>query len=281
MSSSVQRSLSIRHLSAVRIGIVCVLTVASHSSARSQTTDARSVGGTRTPSLPEEPQPHRSEDEVTVRGTPLRFVRDQGMIWTSPLRLQPADLKWLVPLAAASAASVATDHHTMGSVVTHNASFNQANVNASNVVVGGLIAAPAGIYGFGYFGGDAHAREAGLLGGEAILDGLVIEQGLKLIAWRERPAKDNARGLFFQSGAGVDSSFPSSHSVVAWSSAAVIAGEYPSPWIRLGVYSLATGVSVTRVLGQQHFPSDVLIGSAAGWLIGNYVYRTHHRYRAP
>jgi membrane-associated phospholipid phosphatase len=42
------------------------------------------------------------------------------------------------------------------------------------------------------------------------------------------------------------------------------------------LYSAATGISVTRVLGQQHFPSDVLVGSAAGWFVGHYVYHKHH-----
>ena len=89
---------------------------------------------------------------------------------------------------------------------------------------------------------------------------------------------DHARGRFFQTGVGVDSSFPSSHSVLAWSSAAALAEEYPSRWVQFGVYSMATAVSVTRVLGQEHFPSDVLVGSAAGWLVGHYVYRAHHRH---
>jgi membrane-associated phospholipid phosphatase len=44
---------------------------------------------------------------------------------------------------------------------------------------------------------------------------------------------------------------------------------------------LATGVSLTRVLGPQHFPSDVLVGGVAGWLIGPYVFQKHHVYHAP
>jgi membrane-associated phospholipid phosphatase len=30
-----------------------------------------------------------------------------------------------------------------------------------------------------------------------------------------------------------------------------------------------------RVLGQEHFPTDVLAGGAAGWLIGHYVFEKH------
>jgi len=227
-------------------------------------------------SLPDAPQPEAAQ-EVTLKGTPLAILQDQRAIWTSPAHIRASNLKWLAPLAAATGVAIATDHHVMGSVVSRDGSFNNANVNASNVLVGGLIAAPVALFGVGQWKKDSHARETGILAGEAILDGVVVEQGMKLIFWRERPSMDNARGLFFQGNAGTDSSFPSSHSVLAWSSAAVIAEEYPSRWTQLGVYSLATGVSLTRVLGQEHFPTDVLVGSAAGWLVGHYVYRSHHR----
>ncbi len=257
---------------------ICTVAVALSAPAQVQVGTSHSAEGSSSPSLPNAPVPQvRDKEGVTLRNTPVHFLSDQRAIWTSPIRLRAHDLKWFLPLAAATGASVATDHHVMNSVVSHNANFNQANVNASNVLIGGFVAAPVALYGFGHFRNDAHARETGILSGEALLDGVVVEQGMKLIFWRERPAQDNSRGLFFQGRAGVDSSFPSSHSVLAWSAAAVIAEEYPSRWRQLGIYSLATGVSLTRVLGQQHFPTDVLVGSAAGWLIGHYVYRARHR----
>lgn len=164
----------------------------------------------------------------------------------------------------------------MASVVSHDKSFNQANINTSNVLVGTVLVLPAVLYGYGHFQQSEHAREAGLLGAEALGDGVIAEQGMKLIFWRERPYVDGSRGLFFQSNAGIDSSFPSSHSLLAFSTAAVIAGEYPSRWTQVGVYSMAACVGVTRVLGQEHFPTDVLVGGAVGWLIGHYVYRSRH-----
>jgi len=166
----------------------------------------------------------------------------------------------------------------MRDVVSHDPGFNNDNINASNALVGGFIAAPVALYGYGFLEHHTHARQAGILTGEAMVDGLVVEQGMKLIFWRERPGVDNYRGQFFQSSVGIDSSFPSSHCVVAWSAAAAIAGEYPSRWTEAAVYTAATGVSLTRVLGQEHFPSDVLVGSAAGWLVGHYV---THRHRWP
>jgi membrane-associated phospholipid phosphatase len=237
-------------------------------------------------SLPDAPLPQSADrvqgndrEAVTLRDTPMHILKDQAAIWTSPVRMEPHDLEWLVPLTLATGAAIGTDHRALSSVVSHDATFNHANVDASNVLTGGLIAAPVLLYGMGRLHADAHAQEAGILSGEAILDGLVVEQGMKLVFWRERPSTDHGRGRFFQTSVGVDSSFPSSHSMLAWSSAAVIAGEYPSRGAQLGVYSMATGVSLTRVLGQEHFPSDVLVGSAVGWLVGHYVYRKHHRIR--
>jgi membrane-associated phospholipid phosphatase len=65
--------------------------------------------------------------------------------------------------------------------------------------------------------------------------------------------------------------------MIAWSSAAVIASEYNGPMTKITAYGLATGLSLTRVLAKQHFPSDVLVGSAVGWLVGRYVFRKHQK----
>ncbi len=231
------------------------------------------------PSLPDAPQAQTQDrDAATLRNLPRNFLQDQAGIWTSPVRLRAHDLEWLVPLGVATGVAIATDHTTMSQVVSCDPGFNQANVNASNVLIGGFIATPALLYGWGYFEENEHAQEVGILTGEAMLDGVVVEQGMKLMAWRERPAADNANGHFFQSSVGLDSSFPSSHSLIAWAAASSIASEYHSPWVKLFVYSAATSVSLTRVMGREHFPSDVLVGAACGWLIGHYAVHRHRRH---
>jgi hypothetical protein len=229
-------------------------------------------------SLPNAPQP---QERVTLRATPLNILKDQGAIWSSPVRIREKDLRYLIPLGLAVTVAITTDHEAMTEVVSQNPSFNSANTTASNVLVTPFIAAPGALFLAGQFKGNEHARETGILGGEAILDSLVVEQGMKLIFLRERPAVDGAKGKFFQTNVGWDGSFPSSHSMIAWSSAAVLADEYPSRLNHIVIYTLATGVSLTRVLGQQHFPSDVLVGSAFGWMIGHYVYKKHHRWHGP
>jgi hypothetical protein len=226
------------------------------------------------PSLPEPPPPQ----PVTLRETPVNLLKDQGAIWSSPARIRTHDFSYLVPLGLMVTVAIASDHQAMSDVVSHKTSFNNANTTASNGLLAPFIAAPVVLYGVGHLTGSEHASETGILGGEAMVDSLVVDEAMKFIFLRERPTVDGAKGKFFQTSVGSDSSFPSTHSFIAWSSAAVLADEYPSRLHSIAIYGVATGVSLTRVLGQQHFPSDVLVGSAFGWMIGHYVFKKHHRW---
>ena len=234
------------------------------------------VFATAQSALPNAPQPQQ-QAEVTLRDTPANILHDQAAIWTSPAKFRTPDLEWFIPLAAVTGAAIATDQDAMLHVVPRSTNLNQKATTASNGLTGLMVATPVALFGVGELKKNQHAREAGILGGEAMVDGLVVEQGMKLIFWRERPAADNASGKFFQRSAGADGSFPSTHAVISWSAAAVLADEYRSPLSRVLIYSAALGVSATRVAGQQHFPSDVIVGSATGWLIGHYVFRKHHK----
>ncbi len=236
-------------------------------------------------SLPDSPQaqpanpigvePHSA---VTLRGAPKDILKEQEAIWTSPAHIRDRDLAYLVPLGLATGVALATDHQVMSSSKLDNTSLNNEAGTASNGLIGGFIAAPVIIYGLGHIHHDDHAQETGILAGEAMIDSIVVQQVMKLASMRERPSVDNARGRFFQTSAGFDSAFPSSHCIVAWSDAAVLAAEYPGPLTKITVYGLATGESITRIISRQHFPSDVIVGSAVGWLIGHYVVHRHHRH---
>ncbi|MGO4212461.1 hypothetical protein AB4043_16735, partial [Terriglobus sp. YAF25] len=84
-------------------------------------------------SLPDAPRPSQRK---IILGMPMEILKDQAGIWTSPARIRSRDLLWLTPLAAATGVAIATDHHTMGSVVSHDTNFNQTSVNASNALTG-------------------------------------------------------------------------------------------------------------------------------------------------
>jgi membrane-associated phospholipid phosphatase len=232
-------------------------------------------------SLPDMPKPLivGPQDAATLRNTPRNILKDQEAIWTSPIRLRSSNIAGPIVLALATTVAITTDHQVMSSSRLQDASLNSQANTASNGLLGIFVALPVAFYGVGHLRHLTQSQETGILGGEAMADSLAVNEVMKFVALRERPTIDGAKGKFFQTSVGSGSSFPSNHSILAWSSAAVIASEYPGRLTALSVYGLATGVSITRVLARQHFPSDVLVGSAVGWMIGRYVWRHHQRSR--
>jgi membrane-associated phospholipid phosphatase len=196
---------------------------------------------------------------------------DQKAIWTSPKRIRVGDATWLVPLGGFAAALFATD----SDVSRHlNNSPNTVHryQQISNYGIAAMAGGGAGLYFLGLVKHDEHERETGFLAGEAAVNSLLVTEAINYATRRERPYVENASGNFWQGG----DSFPSAHATAAWSIAGVIAHEYPGPLPTIAAYGLAAGISVARIDSRQHFPSDVLVGSAIGWLVGQYVYKAHH-----
>ncbi len=199
------------------------------------------------------------------------FAQDQRSIWTSPLHIRLADTTWLVPLAGVTAGLFVTDRQYSASLPTNPTTLSHYKT-VSNVGIASLAGAGAGMYLMSFPSHNEHWRETGFLAGEAAIDSLIPIEVMKYSFARERPYQGNGSGAFFRGG----TSFPSEHATAAWAIAGVIAHEYPGTFPRLVSYGLASAVSFARVHGRQHFPSDVLVGSALGYLIAQSVYSRHH-----
>jgi len=61
--------------------------------------------------------------------------------------------------------------------------------------------------------------------------------------------------------------------------ARVIAGEYPHWYVLVPAYGFAESIGISRILANQHFPSDVLVGQAIGFLTGSYILNHRALYR--
>jgi membrane-associated phospholipid phosphatase len=201
----------------------------------------------------------------------VNIAADQRAIWTSPSHLRLVDADWLLPLGIATGGMLATDTEYSKHLSNSPSRLKLSN-NFSNYGLGAFVGAGAGFYFWGQMTHDEHKSETGLLAGEAAADSFAVVYGLKYAFGRQRPLKNNYQGNFWSGG----DSFPSEHAAAAWSIASVVAHEYPGPLTTFLAYGLAAGVSASRISAKQHFPTDVLIGSAIGWYIGQHVYRAHH-----
>ena len=220
------------------------------------------------------PSPNPSPSPTLEHEFFKNILRDQNAIWTAPFRAGRDDAKWLVPLGLGTAALIATDRTTASGIAEFDDQLSASRWISYPGSTYGAAAVGGVFYLAGRAGHDARARETGLLSWEALVNSEIVVVSLKAITERRRPLAEHHRGDFFRVG----TSFPSGHAIHAWSVATVIANEYSDHRsVQIAAYGIATAVSVARFTGEQHFRSDILVGSAIGYGIGRYVYHAHHR----
>jgi len=223
----------------------------------------------------------RKEARYSTETEPLKplgkkFVKnlllDQKDIWTSPFHMKRSDAKWWLLFGTATGALIATDHWTSRQLPNTN---DQTRFSARVSNVGALytvVPMTAAFYVGGVLTDNAKARETGLMGAEALVDGVVVFEVLKLATQRQRPLTDGGHGQFFHGG----DSFPSGHTMAAFALASVIAHEYRNKKVvPVIAYGLATLVGAARFSARKHFASDVVAAGAMGWFVGTYVFETH------
>lgn len=206
-----------------------------------------------------------------VRQFGERFLLDQKEVWTSPARLRWSDANWLMPLSGFTAGLFVTDAD-MSRHISHNPTTLSHYNTLSDAAVGGLIGGAGAMWLLSYPKHNSHWRETGFLAGEAVVNSLLVVEGMKYALGRERPYQGNGDGEFFKGGV----SFPSEHAAAAWAVAGVVAHEYPGPLSKIIVYSLASLVDYSRYRAHQHFPSDIFVGSLIGNMVAENVYNRHH-----
>lgn len=211
--------------------------------------------------------------------------RDQAGIWTAPARLRGKKLLWLLPFAAATTLAFEYDVQAMNALGPSPSRIRVSNdfthLGSDYVLVG----AAAATYLFGKLEHHDRPREAGMLSLEALADTTLVVEALKLVSDRQRPYVPPGTGTFWPDHPDVytlNSSFPSGHAAATWALARVMVEETPGhPWLHVLLYGLATGVAIGRVTGENHFPSDALVGSVIGYSVGGYVYHHHSAFYSP
>jgi membrane-associated phospholipid phosphatase len=230
--------------------------------------------------LPAPSKENPGEDrEVSLRKLPMNFLHDQKDIWLFPLELGKGR-HWLPALfiTGGTAIFIATDPQTMPHF-RQTTDFHGFNQVFSTTGTGAAIAVvPAVFYGVSLLRRDSYAQGSALFAGEAVADDAILMVVMKAIARRARPTEFPVAGpyndSFFHSNAsffGKGTSFPSGHALMAFSVATVFARRYKEHrWIPYLAYAAASAIAFSRITTGAHFPSDVFVGSALGFVIARY-----------
>ena len=76
-------------------------------------------------------------------------------------------------------------------------------------------------------------------------------------------------------------SFPSGHTVVAFSLSTVLAERIGNPWATAGLYGAATACAVSRVYRQEHWLSDIVLGAALSTAVSHSLVQWYEGGREP
>ena len=255
-------------------GLLCL-------SLRAQEPQATQETQQTTPAEPPKPDmPTAKDRDVSWRTLPRNFLQDQKEIWLFPTQLAKGR-HWLptVGVVGVTAILIAADPHDTpyfrrtGSFEGFNDAFSGRITSAEIALV------PAAFLVGGYLRKDPYAEKTALLAGEAYANAAVMEMSLKIATRRTRPSDipptGNFSDTFFDSHksvTGVNTSFPSGHTMSAFAVATVFAHRYRHHrWVPWVAYGAATAIGFSRVTLQSHFPSDVFLGAALGYSISKFV----------
>jgi len=224
-----------------------------------------------------------------------RIATDQKPIWMFPVQVtQGKNWKPTLAVIGITAGLIALD--PVDTPFFQRASYQQnAAVHGIGHVLSGtstglfIAAVPVTFYIAGLIDHDSYSSNTALLAGEAVLDAELVTIAIKDIGRRLTPGQVGPNGDFsdtwFQNpkrSIGGFGSFPSGHTVAAFSVATVFAERYRSHrWVPWVAYGLAGVVGLSRLNVQAHFPSDIFLGAALGYSISHFVVLRKLVTRAP
>ena len=207
------------------------------------------------------------------------YVTDFKNIVTAPARWDSSD--WLTAgIVTGIAAGLYDNDAKMQKWVQDHKTTTTENLG-DNVTSLGLTYTPillGGMYLYGHFADDPKMRKTVLLTIESVVLTVISVQTLKYAVQRHRPYTGDgphAWDGFGLHGSNSRFSFPSGHAASDFAIATVIASEYDNFIVPPLAYAIAAITAVNRVSRNEHWSSDVLVGSAIGYFTGKFLVTSH------
>lgn len=197
-----------------------------------------------------------------------------GRVVSAPARIGKKDLPVIGALAAGGLAVYSLDGQIRHAFLRSRSGLNDdISGSAEKLGDGAYDAAIVAAYGgLGLLLKDVRMQDTSLLAAESFIAANAAGTLLKYSAGRARPYTHDGKRRFtpfkFKTAR---TSFPSGHTVSAFSVASVFAARSESAAVKILAYSLASGVALQRVYADKHWASDVFAGAAIGTAVGRWV----------
>ena len=207
------------------------------------------------------------------------YWQDAKTVATRPLHWQGRQfLQAGTVLSAATLSYFFFDKRIQEAAQTHRNDFTNA-VSAFAGPFGGsrtFWVVPGSLFLHGQVFGNVKTTRVGLLVLESQLLSGVVVQALKVGLGRKRPYESNSPPEWVGPSLRGFHSFPSGHSQAAFALATVVALEFrDARAVPPIAYGVATLTALSRINGNDHWLSDVIVGSTLGHFIAKTIVRRH------
>jgi undecaprenyl-diphosphatase len=211
-----------------------------------------------------------------VKREVVRYVRDAKSLAAAPLHWDRQTWERFGAGTVAVVALYATDRQTSDRVAQNRSSSTDQFAKTLTPFGGHralqisvlMIAAGAGTH-------NENLRDAGRDSLEAeLLAAGIVTPLLKEAFGRARPIQNEGSHSFHPFDKNFDS-FPSGHATNAFAFATAVAGHYDGWVVPTIVYTIASGVAVSRVNDHVHFASDVVAGALIGHAVAKGILARH------
>jgi hypothetical protein len=201
------------------------------------------------------------------------FLRVGSDIATAPFNFKQNDWIKLSAVAGVTVISSFADKEIKKFRNKNISGFNDAVFEMDKyyflpTMAGGIVA----LYGYGMIDDNTNIRRLAVKLTEATAYSMVIAEALKIFIGRARPKIEDDQYDFNPLNNNNNyNSLPSGHTTLAFAFSTVMANEIDNTYWKVGWYTLASLVSISRIYNNQHWFSDTILGGSVGYFIGDFV----------
>lgn len=244
--------------------VICVLLISvSWNSAYSQNTSVNKDSS----------KVRKNVGDIIAEDFKISF-NDGIRTFVSPFHYDSKDAIIAAVVISTTALLFTVDDETRTYFQKQKSSFNDALKDVGNLygnvyptlIIGG------GLYTTGLFAGNDNLRITGRMVIESFAIAGLITTLTKSALGRHRPYTNDGPAKF--EGPTIDNDFlslPSGHATVAFALSTTLANRIHNTYASIGLYSLAGITALARIYDDKHWASDVFLGSAIGYFVGDFI----------
>jgi hypothetical protein len=208
------------------------------------------------------------------------IIKEEMRIFSFPFRAQKDDLHLTAGIVGSGIILYSYDEKIRNSVPKLQSNFNTNFLKIAKEFGNGGYDILF-ITGYGITGSiikDDYMKETAFMAGESFISANILGTIIKYSVGRARPYTGDGKSKFtpfvFKTSR---ASFPSGHTVSAFSVATVFAERSNSILIKILFYATASATAFERIYFDKHWSSDVFFGATLGYLIGKDIVKGNNK----